>query len=173
MAKNRYMWRDVLVLGNKDIDRRTLRKYFLEYCKEKHLPYRCAVEECLFHSNPLIWNGDSFELDLDHKNGNRFDNRPQNLRFLCPICHSQEPTRGGSNRGRVSLLADPGEEPTGKAFSIRNDDDTVDFTYESTGEGFPMPTGAADSSHTPTTTPENCQTENQPPEVQPSDDKSE
>jgi len=31
-------------------------------------------------------------LELDHINGDRYDNRLQNLRILCPNCHSLQPT---------------------------------------------------------------------------------
>ena len=37
-------------------------------------------------------------LELDHVNGNRFDNRLKNLRILCPNCHSLQPTHRGLNR---------------------------------------------------------------------------
>lgn len=36
-------------------------------------------------------------LELDHKNGNRRDNRLSNLRVLCPNCHSLQPTHRGRN----------------------------------------------------------------------------
>jgi hypothetical protein len=39
-------------------------------------------------------------LELDHVNGNRFDNRIDNLRILCPNCHSLKPTHRGRNIGR-------------------------------------------------------------------------
>jgi hypothetical protein len=40
-------------------------------------------------------------LVLDHINGVSGDNRPTNLRLLCPNCNSQQPTHGGGNKGKV------------------------------------------------------------------------
>jgi hypothetical protein len=49
------------------------------------------------------WNGKTLVLQLDHENGDCTDNRLENLRFLCPNCHSQTETfcRGMSRRGSV------------------------------------------------------------------------
>jgi hypothetical protein len=38
------------------------------------------------------WNGEKLSLHLDHINGINNDNRIENLRLLCPNCHSLTPT---------------------------------------------------------------------------------
>lgn len=54
--------------------------------------YEC--EECGLTDT---WNNKKLSLQLDHKNGIYNDNRKENLRFLCPNCHSQTDTFGGRN----------------------------------------------------------------------------
>jgi hypothetical protein len=44
------------------------------------------------------WRDRPLTLHLDHVNGDRRDNRPPNLRLLCPNCHSQTSTYCGRNR---------------------------------------------------------------------------
>ena len=68
-------------------------------------PYRCAG--C---GRDGSWNGRPLTLHVDHIDGRSWDCRPENLRFLCPNCHSQTATYAGRNRAR------------GRAAVIRVDD---------------------------------------------------
>ena len=81
----------------------TVLRHYLEWRSQQIPPMliRCDIETCMFHASPLIWNGNRLLLILDHKNGVSGDNRPENLQLLCPNCNSQQPTQGGSNKGKV------------------------------------------------------------------------
>ena len=60
--------------------------------QEQLLPYKCAL--C---GNEGFWNNQPLSLQLDHVNGVHNDNRLENLRFLCPNCHSQTDTFAGKH----------------------------------------------------------------------------
>jgi len=51
---------------------------------------------------PLLneWNGKPIVLQLDHINGISNDNRLENLRILCPNCHSQTHTFAGKRKSK-------------------------------------------------------------------------
>jgi Zn finger protein HypA/HybF involved in hydrogenase expression len=46
-----------------------------------------------------LWQDKEIVLQVDHKNGNPYDDSPDNLRLICPNCHSQTPNFAGANRG--------------------------------------------------------------------------
>ncbi len=58
--------------------------------------------ECAKCDNDGEWQGERLALHLDHINGVNNDNRIENLRFLCPNCHSQTDTYAGRNRKSTS-----------------------------------------------------------------------
>lgn len=80
---------EMLFKENCKHNRNCLRRFII---KNNLLPYRCAI------CGALEWNGKTLSLELDHINGINNDNRLENLRFLCPNCHSQTTTYGSRNQ---------------------------------------------------------------------------
>lgn len=85
--KNQYTYND-LFIENCKVSRHVLRSYII---RNKILEYKCSICEC------KNWQGKELSLELDHINGINNDNRIENLRFLCPNCHSQTITYGSKN----------------------------------------------------------------------------
>lgn len=51
----------------------------------------CSIEE---------WNGAPINMHLDHIDGNTYNHKLDNLRMICPNCHSQTETYCGRNKGK-------------------------------------------------------------------------
>ena len=49
-------------------------------------------DKCEICGCPNIWHDKPLVLQLDHINGDHYDNRIENLRIVCPNCHSQTET---------------------------------------------------------------------------------
>ena len=60
--------------------------------KREVLEYKCSI------CGIIDWNGKELSLQLDHINGINNDNRLENLRLLCPNCHSQTDTYAGKKK---------------------------------------------------------------------------
>lgn len=65
--------------------------------KKNLLDYMCQI--CKMGPT---WNGQELRFQLDHINGKRSDHRLENLRWLCPNCHTQTETYGGKNKAAKS-----------------------------------------------------------------------
>lgn len=74
---------------NSVYDRKDLKRKII---KEGILEYKCSM------CGIFEWMDKPLSLQLDHINGINNDNRIENLRFLCPNCHTQTPTWGFKKR---------------------------------------------------------------------------
>lgn len=65
--------------------------------KERLIKEGLLEERCSICGLGPEWNGKILVLQLDHINGVHNDNRLENLRIVCPNCHSQTDTYAGKN----------------------------------------------------------------------------
>lgn len=88
--------------------RRLTKEEFLEKLPFKNKIYRddraklikfeiIESSKCSLCGQGREWNQKPLVLQIDHINGINSDNRIENLRFLCPNCHSQTETFGTKN----------------------------------------------------------------------------
>jgi hypothetical protein len=83
-----YLKKDTKIWGQQ-LKRRLLRENVLE-------------NKCSICDQGPEWNGKELVLQLDHINGINSDNRIENLRIICPNCHTQTSTFSGRNGGRAN-----------------------------------------------------------------------
>jgi len=106
-VKKHFSGNEIFVVNSR-FDSGSIKKRFLalnvEYCCSD-----CGIGN-VYNNKPIV-------LQLDHINGTNNDNRPENLRLLCPNCHSQTETFG--TKGRKTLkkkyYCDCGKEKNIKA----------------------------------------------------------
>lgn len=94
---------EILVENSSYISSNNLKKRLI---KESLLLNRCHI--CGINS----WLERPLVLHLDHINGKNRDNRLENLRLLCPNCHSQTPTYAGKSRKKRLSSRRPALAPT-------------------------------------------------------------
>ena len=91
IGKPRIPLKDILVENSNYQSFKLKKRLFIAGLKSE----KC--EECNWATRSI--NG-YLPLELDHINGNHMDNRLENLRVLCPNCHSLKPNHRGRNIGK-------------------------------------------------------------------------
>lgn len=82
-ALNRKHYDDFLVMGTPS-DHRIAPARMRKHLFEAGLQHKCNM--CGIDS----WNGQPLVLEIDHIDGQYWNNMKENLQFLCPNCHSQK-----------------------------------------------------------------------------------
>ena len=86
-------WKSGLVNGMRGTYQ--ISHYIIRYLREKY-DNKCC--ECGWHKvNPYT---KKVPLDVEHIDGNYRNNKEENLKLLCPNCHSLTPTYKGANKGK-------------------------------------------------------------------------
>ena len=75
--------------NQRPIQSNSLKKRLLAEGLKQHKCECCGITE---------WNGQLAPIELDHIDGNRYNNTIENLRILCPNCHAQTDTYRGKNK---------------------------------------------------------------------------
>jgi hypothetical protein len=78
--------------------------------KQKLLSKNILENKCSICDNSGEWCGKELSLQLDHINGINNDNRLENIRLLCPNCHSQTETFSGKRNKVNNFCEDCGEK---------------------------------------------------------------
>lgn len=76
-------------------------KLYRDGLKEKKCEI-CGISE---------WLGVELPLELHHEDGNHYNNAFENLKILCPNCHSIQEGNSGANKGKYAGVSKSVEEP--------------------------------------------------------------
>lgn len=97
------------LVENSRTSRQVVKRVVLQHDLLEYKCFNCNVKN--------KWNGKELVLQLDHINGINNDNRIENLRFLCPNCHSQTETYSGKNN--ANRCPDCGVRMSSKSIKCR------------------------------------------------------
>lgn len=106
---------DIQYIGNKGGKGKKIGKYVdaLTYAKKQHvsahkLKLKLIKEGIKEHKceicNTREWMGKKVPIELDHIDGNHYNNRFDNLRIVCPNCHAQTDTNAGKGKKRLTKI---------------------------------------------------------------------
>jgi hypothetical protein len=86
------------VFQTKDILEGKHPQFQTNHLKQRLLKERVIENKCDLCQLGAVWNGVKLVLELDHVDGNRHNHKRDNLRLLCPNCHSQTKTYKNKTR---------------------------------------------------------------------------
>ena len=91
-TKRKYKLEDIIVNKYPQYHSNKLRIRLIKEGIKKEKCEICNIEE---------WNGKKVSFELNHKDGNRFNHKLNNLEIICPNCHSQTSTYRGKNKSKT------------------------------------------------------------------------
>ena len=84
------------------------------YCRSHLLKLKLIEDGLKRHECEICgteqWMGKKVPIELDHIDGNHYNNELSNLRIVCPNCHAQQDTNSGKNVRKKALLSQLVEE---------------------------------------------------------------
>ena len=83
---------------------KTAEEYIKGTCVKSHILKQKLIRDELKEAKCEIcglkeWLGNPIPLELDHIDGNHYNNELNNIRIICPNCHALQPTNSGKNVG--------------------------------------------------------------------------
>jgi hypothetical protein len=91
-------WKYVDALTYAKKDNVSAHKLRIKLLRDKIKIHCCEV------CNTSEWMGCPIPLELDHIDGNHYNNDLTNLRIICPNCHAQTDTHAGKNRNKLTRI---------------------------------------------------------------------
>lgn len=88
VSQVRYSLDEILIENSTYTNISRLKERLIKEGRLNYICQNCGIKE---------WQSKPLSLHLDHINGKNNDHRIENLRFLCPNCHSQTDTYAGKN----------------------------------------------------------------------------
>jgi Zn finger protein HypA/HybF involved in hydrogenase expression len=82
-----------ILVKNCEYSSNKLRKRLISEGLKEHRCECCGLDE---------WLGEPIPLELDHIDGDHYNNTIENLKILCPNCHAKTPTYRGKNKRRIT-----------------------------------------------------------------------